>query len=107
MTTVTTVFGIAPSQVSATAHALDAEASEVAATAEHLADGVPPAASLPGGRTVAALAEGAGRVAAAVDGEARVVEVVSRDLRTFVEAVDLAEQDAAASLTSTTPGGGR
>jgi hypothetical protein len=103
LTTATTVFGIDPSQVSATAQALDAEASEVVAAAGRLAAGVPSAASLPGGRTVAALTEGAGRVAEAVGGEARVVETASLDLRTVVDAVDRAEQDAVESFSTTPP----
>ncbi|MEY8565710.1 hypothetical protein [Corynebacterium sp.] len=96
----TTVFGIHPSQVRDTARGLEVQASAVEETAGTLPAAVPQAAALPGGRTVAALAEGARRVADAVGGEARVLEVIGGDLRSFSRAVESAELDAAASLST-------
>ncbi|MGP9724374.1 hypothetical protein ACT3SZ_10205 [Corynebacterium sp. AOP40-9SA-29] len=96
-----TVFGIDLSQVRTTSQALDAQASAVAAAARGVANSLPAASCLPGGRTFAALAAGTDRVADAVTGESVVLDVIATDLITFAEVVGTAEQDAATCLSGT------
>ena len=97
------VFGIEPQEVRAVATAMAGESRALTSAASDIRDGLPPEASLPGGRAVAAAGTGAGRVGDAVAGEATVVEVVGRDLHSFVDAVMDAEAGATLALTGGGP----